>query len=364
MTGKGRRERYLITGGAGFIGSNFIRHLFDQPRAPGMVVNLDLLTYAGNRENLADIDTGQGNRYRFIQGDINNTKLLERLIKEFQPDSIVNFAAETHVDRSIDDPGVFIQTNINGTYSLLSRALAHYRQLPEDRKKIFRLLHVSTDEVYGTLGVSGRFTETARYRPTSPYSASKAAADHLVSAWHKTYGLPALITNCSNNYGPYQFPEKLIPLMIIRACTGQDLPVYGQGKNIRDWIYVKDHCNGIYTVLSEGRVGETYNIGGQCEKKNLEVVETICGILDRLRPLPDNRHYRDRIQFVADRPGHDFRYALDIRKITRELGWKPDETFASGLEKTIRWYLEHEHWWKKIRQARYRQQRLGLTGRG
>jgi dTDP-glucose 4,6-dehydratase len=351
--------RYLVTGGAGFIGTNFVRFLLNENPEATTILNLDKLTYAGNTDNLKDLPGQHPHRYRFVQGDINDHLLISRLLKEFTPDYVVNFAAETHVDRSIDNPGTFIQTNITGTFVLLDRCLEYYRGLQNQRKKSFRLLHVSTDEVYGTLGPEGLFRETTPYRPSSPYSASKAAADHLVSAWHTTYRLPVLITNCSNNYGPYQFPEKLIPLMIIRALNSQSLPIYGRGENIRDWIFVKDHCRGIKTVLEKGKPGRTYNIGSQCEKTNLQVVEDICRKLDRLTPRPGKKSYLDLIRFVPDRPGHDFRYALDITRIRKELKWEPAESFDSGLGETIDWYVRHRDWWEKIRETRYQQQRLG-----
>lgn len=351
--------RYLVTGGAGFIGTNFIQLLLNGTPGGAAVLNLDKLTYAGNPDNLEVLAGRHPDRYRFVRGDIGDGPLITRLLKEFSPDYVVNFAAETHVDRSIDNPESFIQTNISGTFVLLDRCLEYYRDLPARKKSRFRFLHISTDEVYGTLGPDGLFTEATPYRPSSPYSASKAAADHLVSAWHQTYRLPVLITNCSNNFGPYQFPEKLIPLMIIRALNGQSLPVYGKGENIRDWIYVQDHCRGITTVLKNGQPGRTYNIGGRSERTNLQVVESICRILDRLEPLPGKKSHQDRIRFVTDRPGHDFRYALDISRIQSELNWEPAESFDSALEKTVTWYTRHRNWWEKIQQSAYRQQRLG-----
>lgn len=352
-------EKYLITGGAGFIGANFIHYLFNKKSRNIHVLNLDKLTYAGNLDNLSTIKKSYPDLYTFIKGDIANSKLIQKVLQEFKPNYIVNFAAESHVDRSIDGPEAFIKTNIMGTFVLLKETLRYFKNLRQ--KKGFRFLHISTDEVYGELGKSGKFTENTAYNPSSPYSASKASSDHLVSAWHKTYQLPALVTNCSNNYGPYQFLEKLIPLMIINAVSGLKLPIYGTGQNIRDWIYVNDHCDGLYTALKTGRLGETYNIGGNQEKKNIDVVITICKILDEISPLDNNRSYQAQMKFVKDRPGHDFRYAIDNSKISKELNWKPKETFTSGLKKTIQWYLDNQDWWKKIQKTKYNQERLGLN---
>jgi len=346
----------LVTGGAGFIGSNFILQWIASE--PARIVNLDKLTYAGNLNNLRAVEAHP--RYRFEQGDIVDRELLRDLLRRAQPRAIVHFAAESHVDRSIHGPDDFVRTNVNGTFSLLEEGRAYWSALPEPDRASFRFLHVSTDEVYGSLGPSDpAFSETTAYAPNSPYSASKAASDHLVRAYHHTYGLPVLTTNCSNNYGPYQFPEKLIPLMILNACAGKPLPVYGDGENVRDWLYVEDHCRAIRTVLARGRAGETYNIGGRSEKKNLEIVGAICGLLDELRPAaamndPAVRHDK-LVQFVKDRPGHDRRYAMDTRKIERELGWQPVETFETGIRKTVLWYLEHEDWVRDVTSGSYRQ---------
>jgi dTDP-glucose 4,6-dehydratase len=340
----------LVTGGAGFIGSNFVLEWLAHEGEP--VVNLDKLTYAGNMANLA---SAAGNsRHRFVRGDIGERALLDKLLAEHRPRALVHFAAESHVDRSIHAPGDFIQTNVVGTFTLLEAVRAYWAALDGEAKAALRFLHVSTDEVYGTLGAGDpAFSETTAYAPNSPYSASKAASDHLVRAYHHTYGLPVLTTNCSNNYGPYQFPEKLIPLMIANALEGKPLPVYGDGQQVRDWLYVADHCEAIRTVLAKGRAGEVYNIGGNAEKPNLDVVHTLCDILDRERPR-DVGH-RALIKFVTDRPGHDRRYAIDARKIAGELGWKPRETFATGLAKTVRWYLDHAEWVAQVRSGEYRQ---------
>lgn len=342
----------LVTGGAGFIGSNFVLDWLAQSSEP--VLNLDKLTYAGNLENLASL---QGDaRHIFVQGDMGDRALVERLLAEHQPRAVLNFAAESHVDRSIHGPEDFIQTNIVGTFRLLEAVRAYWSALPEAKKTAFRFLHVSTDEVYGTLGPDDPpFAETNRYEPNSPYSASKAASDHLVRAWHHTYGLPVLTTNCSNNYGPYHFPEKLIPLMIVNALAGKSLPVYGDGQQVRDWLYVRDHCSAIRRVLEAGQPGQTYNIGGWNEKPNLEIVRTICTLLDELRPRADGRSYREQITHVADRPGHDRRYAIDARKIERELGWKPAETFETGIRKTVQWYLDHPDWVQRVQSGAYRE---------
>ncbi|MPL68872.1 dTDP-glucose 4,6-dehydratase 2 [bioreactor metagenome] len=346
----------LVTGGAGFIGSNFIHQVFKNQDAN--IINLDKLTYAGNIDSLCDVQSNP--RYTFILGDICDQDLVERLFSEYQPTSIVHFAAESHVDRSIDGPAAFIETNINGTFSLLEAVRKFWYSLDDGRKSRFRFLHVSTDEVYGSLGDTGFFTEETPYAPNSPYSASKAASDHLVRAYYHTYGLPVLITNCSNNYGPYQFPEKLIPLMILNALDGKALPVYGIGQNIRDWLYVEDHCKAIMTVLDKGIPGEKYNIGGHNEKTNLSIVYILCDILDAKRPRADGKSYREQIAFVKDRPGHDLRYAIDASKIQRELGWVPVETFETGIVKTVDWYLENSEWCRRVTDGSYRRERLGI----
>ena len=340
----------LVTGGAGFIGSNFILDWFES--ADEKIVNLDKLTYAGNLQNLESL---AGNKHHvFIQGDIGDRTLLEKIFADHAPRAIVNFAAESHVDRSIHGPADFVETNIVATFNLLEATRAYWNALEGDAKVNFRFLHVSTDEVYGSLEARDpAFTENHQYQPNSPYSASKAASDHFVRAYHHTYGLPVLTTNCSNNYGPYQFPEKLIPLMIHRAVTGGELPIYGDGQNIRDWLYVSDHCSAIREVLAEGRLGETYNIGGWNEKTNLEVVHTLCDILDRDHPKADGS-YRDQIVYVKDRPGHDRRYAIDANKIANELGWKPVESFETGIAKTVKWYLDNREWTENITSGAYR----------
>ena len=342
----------LVTGGAGFIGSNFVLDWLTAGNEP--IVNLDKLTYAGNRANLAGLQDDP--RHVFVQGDIGDTALLSRLLAEHRPRAVVNFAAESHVDRSIHGAEDFIQTNIVGTFHLLEAVRAHWSGLPENDKAAFRFLHVSTDEVYGSLTKDeAAFTETHPYQPNSPYSASKAASDHLVRAWHHTHGLPVLTTNCSNNYGPFHFPEKLIPLMIVNALAGKPLPVYGDGQQVRDWLYVKDHCSAIRRVLEAGRLGEVYNVGGWNEKPNLEIVQTVCALLDELRPRADGQPYATQIAYVKDRPGHDRRYAIDARKIERELGWKPAETFDSGIRKTVRWYLDHPDWVTHVQSGAYRE---------
>jgi dTDP-glucose 4,6-dehydratase len=352
----------VVTGGAGFIGANFIHLLFEDPSFDGIVVNLDKLTYAGNPDNLSDIEKQFGNqRYFFRQTDICDKVNLQDIFRTFMPDTIVNFAAESHVDRSIDNPLEFVQTNVLGTATLLHIAQKYYKELTDKNKAKFRFHHVSTDEVYGSLGDEGLFAETTPYDPSSPYSASKAGSDHLVRAWKRTFGLPVLLTNCSNNYGPYQFPEKLIPLIILNCLAGKPLPVYGKGLNVRDWLYVKDHCEAIKLVIELGRPGETYNIGGHNEIKNIEIVRMICTILDELTPAADGKPYESLLSFVADRPGHDLRYAIDAAKIEQELGWTPKETFATGLRKTVQWYLDHREWWKRIQDKTYQQQRLGLN---
>ena len=342
----------LVTGGAGFIGANFVLEWLAQADEP--VVNLDKLTYAGNLHSLASLKGDS--RHLFVHGDINDRELVEKLLADRRPRAIIHFAAESHVDRSIHGPGEFIQTNINGTFCLLEAARAYWQGLQGDEKEAFRFLHVSTDEVYGSLGPNDApFTETTAYAPNSPYSASKAASDHLVRAYHHTYGLPTLTTNCSNNYGPYQFPEKLIPLMILNALNGKPLPIYGDGMNVRDWLYVGDHCAAIRRVLENGRPGETYNIGGWNEKTNLEVVETVCALLDELIPGSPFAPHHALISYVKDRPGHDRRYAIDARKIERELGWKPAETFETGIRKTVRWYLDHADWVEDVASGHYRE---------
>ncbi|MDY0329449.1 MAG: dTDP-glucose 4,6-dehydratase [Thiomonas sp.] len=342
----------FITGGAGFIGANFVHHWLGQCEEPVLV--LDALTYAGNLESLAPVQDDA--RYQFAQVDICDRPTVAALLTQYRPRAILHFAAESHVDRSIHGPGDFIRTNVQGTFELLEAARAYWSDLPEAGKAAFRFLHVSTDEVYGSLSPTDpAFTEITPYTPNSPYSASKAASDHLVRAWHHTYGLPVLTTNCSNNYGPYQFPEKLIPLMIHNALAGKPLPVYGDGQNVRDWLYVEDHCRALARVLEAGRVGETYNVGGHNEVKNLDVVHTLCDLLDELRPKTDGSSYRAQIRFVTDRPGHDRRYAIDAGKIARELGWTPQETFATGLARTVQWYLDHPDWVAHVTSGEYRQ---------
>lgn len=348
-------KTWLVTGGAGFIGGNFV---LAHAGNTANIVNLDALTYAGNLDTLKALDGNPA--HRFVRGDIADRALLAQLFAEHRPDAIINFAAESHVDRSIDGPAAFVQTNVVGTLALLEATLGYWRGLDDAGKSGFRFLHVSTDEVYGSLGDSGKFTESTPYAPNSPYSASKAASDHLVRAFHHTYGLPVLTTNCSNNYGPYQFPEKLIPLMIQKALVGQPLPVYGDGRNIRDWMYVGDHCSAIRAVLERGRVGEVYNVGGDAERENIHVVRSIIDLLDARRPLADGASRSALITYVKDRPGHDRRYAIDASKIQGELGWKPAETFESGLTRTVDWYLAHQDWCDRIRDGSYRGERLGL----
>jgi dTDP-glucose 4,6-dehydratase len=345
------RDCVVVTGGAGFIGSNFILQQLREGAAS--IVNFDKLTYAGNPRNLESVSTDK--RYHFVQGDIVDRSLVRKTLQQHQPRAIVHFAAESHVDRSIRGPDDFIHTNINGTFALLEEARAHWCAMAEGDRLLFRFLHVSTDEVYGSLAPSDPpFSETTAYAPNSPYAASKAASDHLVRAYQHTYGLPTLTTNCSNNYGPFQFPEKLMPLMILNARDGKPLPVYGDGKNVRDWLYVEDHCAAIATVLARGRPGETYNIGGWNEKANIEIVQTICDLVDEMSPRAGAAR-RELITFVKDRPGHDRRYAIDARKIERELRWKPRETFDSGIRKTVRWYLEHEPWIRDVTSGSYRE---------
>jgi dTDP-glucose 4,6-dehydratase len=342
----------LVTGSAGFIGSNFVLDWLAQSDEP--VINLDALTYAGNLENLASLQNDA--RHHFVKGDIGDFELLSKLLADHKPRAVVNFAAESHVDRSIHGPEDFIQTNIVGTFHLLEAVRAYWGDLTGEPKADFRFLHVSTDEVYGSLGRDDpAFAETNRYEPNSPYSASKAASDHLVRAYHHTYGLPVLTTNCSNNYGPYHFPEKLIPLVIHNALAGKPLPIYGDGQQIRDWLYVKDHCSAIRRVLEGGKLGETYNVGGWNEKPNLEVVHTLCTILDELRPRADGKPYKEQITYVKDRPGHDRRYAIDATKIERELGWKPAETFETGIRKTVQWYLDNQVWVANVTSGAYRE---------
>jgi dTDP-glucose 4,6-dehydratase len=350
--------RILVTGGAGFIGSALVRHLVRD--TPHEVFNLDKLTYAGNLASLQPIANSP--RYRFLQADICDAAVMAKAFADFRPDVITHLAAESHVDRSIDGPADFIQTNIVGTFTLLSAALDYWRGLEDEAKAAFRFHHISTDEVFGTLEEDGFFTEETPYDPHSPYSASKASSDHLVRAWHDTYGLPVLITNCSNNYGPYHFPEKLIPLMIIKALAGDALPVYGQGLNVRDWLFVEDHARALTRVFEAGAPGESYIIGGRAERKNIEVVTRICETLDRIRPRADGRSYKEQISYVADRPGHDHRYAIDPGKIERELGWKAQESFDSGIERTIRWYLDNETWWRPLVEEKGAVQRVGLKG--
>jgi len=344
----------LVTGGAGFIGANFVL----QAVADGLrVVNLDKLTYAGNPDTLSSLQDDK--RHVFVHGDIGDRTLVAKLLAEHRPDAIVNFAAESHVDRSIDGPAEFVQTNVVGTLGLLECARDYWRSLEGTAREAFRFLHVSTDEVYGSLGAEGKFTEQTAYAPNSPYSASKAASDHLVRAFQHTYGLPTLTTNCSNNYGPYQFPEKLIPLVIQKALAGESLPVYGDGRNIRDWLFVGDHCSAIRRVLEGGRIGETYNVGGNAERENIAVVKTICALLDARQPLADGRERESLITYVKDRPGHDRRYAIDSSKLQNELGWSPSQTFETGIAQTVDWYLSHQPWVQRVLDGSYRMERLG-----
>ncbi|OEF22688.1 dTDP-glucose 4,6-dehydratase [Vibrio rumoiensis] len=354
----------LVTGGAGFIGSAVVRYIIGN--TDDSVVNVDCLTYAGNVESVAPIS--DSDRYYFVQADICDTKAMADVFTKYQPTAVMHLAAESHVDRSIDGPADFITTNIVGTFTLLEAARNYWVTLPEDKKQAFRFHHISTDEVYGDLeGTDDLFTETTSYEPSSPYSASKASSDHLVRAWHRTYGLPVIVTNCSNNYGPYHFPEKLIPHVILNALGAKSLPVYGDGSQIRDWLYVEDHARALYKVVTEGVVGETYNIGGHNEKKNIEVVETLCAILDELKPISDNpafnsssmKNYNELITFVKDRPGHDVRYAIDASKIERELGWMPEESFETGIRKTVEWYLNNENWWQRVLSGEYQLARIG-----
>ena len=351
-------NKILVTGGSGFIGSNFIHYLINNTDYQ-RIINLDKLTYAGNNENLINIQ--QNIRYKFIKGDICDRQCIKKIFQDYSPNKIVHFAAESHVDRSIDGPKDFINTNIVGTSILLEESLSYYNKLKKLSKSSFKFHHISTDEVFGSLGEKGSFAEDSPYDPSSPYSASKASSDHLVRAWHRTFGLPVTISNCSNNYGPYQFPEKLIPLMIINCLSNKSLPVYGKGENIRDWLYVEDHCKAINLILQEGAIGDTYNIGGNNEISNLNIVESICTILDKLKPSNSGKSYNQMISFVKDRPGHDFRYAINTTKIKKDLNWEPKETFDSGLIKTIKWYLENENWWKKTQKNIYKQERLGVS---
>lgn len=373
--------RLLITGGSGFIGSNLVRMALGNGHS---VLNVDALTYAGNQSSLADVQSSQN--YRFAQIDISEADKVDHIVNSYVPDAVLHLAAESHVDRSIDGPGEFIQTNVIGTYNLLQASLNHWRTLDPIKADRFRFLHVSTDEVYGSLGSEGQFTESTPYDPHSPYSASKASSDHLARAWHDTYGLPVLVTNCSNNYGPYQFPEKLIPVVILKCLRGEPVPVYGKGENIRDWLYVDDHCRALLEVVQSGRPGETYNIGGNNELKNIDLVNLLCTLMDELRPRnsgktpaarrenspkgnsplatnysPLSSSYSQLISFVTDRPGHDLRYAIDASKIERELGWKPSEDFQSGFRKTVQWYIDNESWWRSILDGSYRMERLGTT---
>ncbi len=347
--------RILVTGGAGFIGSALVRHLINETGHE--VLNFDCLTYAGDRRTLQAVETSP--RYRFLRADIRDQSSVRSALAEFQPDVVTHLAAESHVDRSIDGPADFIHTNVVGTFNLLAESLTYWRSLGAERRHRFRFHHISTDEVFGSIP-HGSFTEITPYDPRSPYSATKASADHLARAWRHTYGLPVIVTNCSNNYGPYQFPEKLIPLMITRAAAGESLPVYGAGANVRDWLEVGDHVRALTTVFESGDPGETYLIGGRSERTNLEVVRTVCAALDRLAPRSDRARHQDAITYVVDRPGHDHRYSVDPTKLERELGWRPSETFESGIEKTVRWYLDNEWWWRPILERRYSGERLGL----
>ncbi|AKO03481.1 dTDP-glucose 4,6-dehydratase [Xanthomonas oryzae pv. oryzicola] len=347
---------WLVTGGAGFIGGNFVLEAV----ARGIrVVNLDALTYAGNLNTLASLEGNPD--HVFVKGDIGDGMVVARLLQEHQPDAVLNFAAESHVDRSIEGPGAFIHTNVVGTLALLEAVRDYWKSLPTARSDAFRFLHVSTDEVYGTLGETGKFTETTPYAPNSPYSASKAASDHLVRAFHHTYGLPVLTTNCSNNYGPYHFPEKLIPLVIAKALAGEPLPVYGDGKQVRDWLFVSDHCEAIRTVLAKGKVGETYNVGGNSERQNIEVVQAICALLDQHRPRDDGKPRASQITYVTDRPGHDRRYAIDASKLKNELGWEPAHTFEQGIAQTVHWYLTNQAWVQGVLDGSYRLERIGAS---
>ncbi|AXA84707.1 dTDP-glucose 4,6-dehydratase [Lysobacter oculi] len=345
---------WIVTGGAGFIGGNFVLHAV---QSGVTIVNLDALTYAGNLDTLSSLDGHVD--HIFVRGDIGDAGLVKRLLDEHRPQAVINFAAESHVDRSIDGPAVFVQTNVVGTLGLLEAVRDYWRSLEGEAAERFRFLHVSTDEVYGSLGDTGLFTEETSYAPNSPYSASKAASDHLVRAFHHTYGLPVLTTNCSNNYGPYQFPEKLIPLVIAKAIAGERLPIYGDGKNVRDWLYVSDHCSAIQRVLEGGRVGETYNVGGNSERQNVEVVNAICAVMDECAPRADGVKYEEQITYVRDRPGHDRRYAIDASRLKRELGWEPSHTFEQGIAKTVEWYLANQRWVTRVLDGSYRLERIG-----
>ena len=361
-------DRVLVTGGAGFIGCNFVRHLLASSDA--QVVVLDKLTYAGNLASLADV--AESPRFHFVRGDIADRDTVDAVIREQRPSAVVNFAAESHVDRSIDGPAAFLRTNVTGVFELLESARAHLELLPADARQAFRFLHVSTDEVFGSLGESGAFTETTPYSPRSPYSATKAGADHLVRAWHDTFGLPVLVTNCSNNYGPYQYPEKLIPLMILNAVEGKPLPIYGDGLNVRDWLFVEDHCSALRTVLERGRPGRSYNVGGNCERTNLQLIDALCEALEAELPAARNpslaaagvKHYAELKSFVEDRPGHDRRYAIDATRIRDELGWEPARDLESGLRATVRWYLDHRDWCESVESGAYGRERLGLRRGG
>jgi dTDP-glucose 4,6-dehydratase len=354
----------LITGGAGFIGSAVVRHIIENTN--DSIISIDSLTYAGNLDSVSTVVSSE--RYNFIKADICDATKMTQIFEKYQPDAVMHLAAESHVDRSIDGPSEFMQTNIIGTFTLLEAARSYWSKLPNNKKLTFRFHHISTDEVYGDLdGTNDLFTEETSYEPSSPYSASKASSDHLVRAWNRTYGLPTIVTNCSNNYGPYHFPEKLIPHIILNALSGKSLPVYGDGSQIRDWLYVEDHARALYKVVTEGKVGETYNIGGHNEKKNIEVVETVCSILDELKPISGNQiftqssivSYKELVIFVDDRPGHDVRYAIDASKIERELGWIPVESFDTGIRKTVEWYLNNENWWKRVLSGEYKLERIG-----
>lgn len=351
-------KRFLITGGAGFIGSAVVRRLIRETAHEVLVI--DTLTYAGNLESLAPVSSDA--RYRFVRADITDEALIRAVLADYSPDVIMHLAAESHVDRSIDGPSAFVQTNVVGTVALLQAALAYWRTLPEERRTAFRFHHISTDEVFGSLGSEGMFDETTAYDPRSPYSASKAASDHFVRAWQHTYGLPTLVTNCSNNYGPYHFPEKLIPLVILNGLEGKPLPVYGRGENVRDWLYVDDHAAALILVAEEGAVGETYCIGGSSERRNIDVVRSICALLDEFAPNAEIGARESLITYVTDRPGHDQRYAIDAGRIARDLGWAPQESFESGLAKTVRWYLDNRSWWERVRSGVYRGERLGVAG--
>jgi dTDP-glucose 4,6-dehydratase len=346
--------KVLVTGGAGFIGSNLVRYLLGEGQS---VLNLDKLTYAGNLSSLKDVESNPN--YRFLKADICDSDSLQNAFESFQPDAVMHLAAESHVDRSIDGPADFIQTNVMGTFQMLQAALKHYRQLSDEQRDRFRFLHVSTDEVYGSLGASGLFHEETPYDPHSPYSASKASSDHLARAWFDTYGLPVLVTNCSNNYGPYQFPEKLIPVVILKCLRHEPIPVYGKGENIRDWLHVEDHCRALWRVVTRGALGQTYNVGGNNEMRNIDLVSLLCEIMDRLHPRKDGASYKGQIHFVTDRPGHDARYAIDASKIDRELGWRPEQSRETGFEQTVRWYLENRDWWEQILNGTYCLERLG-----